>query len=75
MAEFRPICPKCTGAMARGHVPDVGHGEILATRWSRGDPEPRRFIGGIKWKGDAQVPLAAYRCAVCGYVEWYARPA
>ena len=75
MADFRPVCPKCNGAMERGHVPDVGQGEVLETRWAPGDPEPRRFIGGIKWKVDAQISLAAYRCAGCGYVEFYARPA
>jgi ribosomal protein S27AE len=75
MADFQPICPKCGKAMERGHVPDVTHGQVLQSRWSRGDPEPRRFHGGIKWEADEQIPLAAYRCPACGYVEFYARPA
>jgi hypothetical protein len=47
---------------------------VLQTRWSRGDPEPRRFIGGIKWEKGEQIPLTAYRCTSCGFVEFYARP-
>ena len=74
MADFRPVCPKCNGAMERGHIPDMGHGEILESRWAPGVPERRRFFGGIRWKPETQTSLAAYRCVSCGYVELYARP-
>jgi hypothetical protein len=74
MSETQPTCLKCRGAMERGHVPDSGYGEVLQTRWSRGDPEPRRFIGGIKWRRSEQVPMTAYRCTTCGFVEFYALP-
>ena len=74
MGDFRPVCPKCTKAMERGHIPDVAHGGVLASGWAAGDPVARRFIGGIKWKEDAQVRLTAYRCAACGFVELYALP-
>ena len=73
MADFRPMCPKCSAVMERGHIPDMTYGSVLQSRWSRGDPE-KRFLGGIKWKRGAQIPMTAYRCAQCGYVELYARP-
>ena len=74
MGDVQPTCPKCSTGMERGHVPDAAYGEVLQTRWSRGDPEPRRFIGGIKWRKAEQIPLIAYRCTSCGFVEFYARP-
>jgi len=74
MADIQTECPKCGKEMERGHVPDAAHGSILQSRWSRGDPEDRRFIGGIKWEPAEQIPLTAYRCSVCGFVEFYARP-
>lgn len=73
MADFHPRCPKCDQVMARGHIPDMAHGQVLEAGWAPGLPEPRRFIGGIKYDADALVPLHAYRCAGCGYVELYAR--
>ncbi len=75
MDDMSPVCPKCGAAMERGHIPDAAHGIVVQSRWSRGDPEPRRFVGGIKWDEDDQIPIAAYRCSGCGYVELYARPA
>ena len=72
MRDRQPTCPKCSRPMERGHVPDVGHGQVFQARWARGDPEVRRFIGGIKWKQKEQVPLVAWRCTGCGFVELYA---
>jgi len=60
--------------MERGHIPDFAHSFVLESRWAPGDPQQRRFIGGIKWKDDAQIRLSAYRCAGCGFVELYALP-
>jgi len=60
--------------MDRGHVPDVAHGTILQSGWAAGAPEPRRFFGGIKYRARDLLPLTAYRCTACGYVEFYAVP-
>jgi hypothetical protein len=75
MADFHPRCPKCDQTMDRGHLPDVAHDQILQSSWAPGEPVPRRFFGGIKYHADALIPLSAYRCPACGYVELYARPA
>jgi hypothetical protein len=59
--------------MDRGHVPDTAYGQVLQSGWVSGEPEVRRFVGGIRYDRDDVVPLAAYRCPECGYVEFYAR--
>ena len=59
--------------MDRGHVPDAAHGMVLMSSWAPGVPEVRRFFGGIKYSEDELIPLDAYRCSKCGYVELYAR--
>ena len=68
-------CPKCAKPMDRGHVPDAAYGAVLQSSWAPGKAEPRRFLRGIKYQADALIPLTAYRCPTCGYVEFYARPA
>ena len=76
MADFHPRCPKCDKLMDRGHLPDAAAGEqVLVGVWAPGEPEPRRIMGGIKYHKDRAVPLTAYRCPACGYVELYAWPA
>ena len=65
-------CPKCQRKMEPGHIPDMGHGIILQSSWTQGPPERRRYLGGIKYNKKAQVPIIAYRCTRCGYVELYA---
>lgn len=74
MSDFAPRCPKCDKVMDRGHVPDVAHGVVLKASWASGDPIPRRFIGGIRYRANELIPLSAYRCPKCGSVELYARP-
>lgn len=59
--------------MEEGHVPDIGLNNITRSVWSHGPGEPRRFFGGIKLTRKEQIPLSAYRCPSCGYVELYAK--
>ena len=49
MADFHPRCPKCDEPMDRGHIPDAAHGQVLQSSWALGEPETRRFLGGIKY--------------------------
>jgi predicted nucleic-acid-binding Zn-ribbon protein len=72
MPEITPRCPKCQKTMERGHVPDVGHGQVVVPGWTQGAPERQRFFGGIKYRPKEQLPLSAFRCPGCGYVEFYA---
>jgi hypothetical protein len=62
--------------MHRGHLPDYSRGDVIAQLavWNRGDPVPRRFQRGVRPDPNHEIPLAAYRCAGCGFVELRAQP-
>jgi Domain of unknown function (DUF6487) len=75
MGDFHPRCPKCEKSMDRGHIPDLAHGAVQQASWAPGEAIARRFLGGIKYEAGETIPLSAYRCPSCGYVELYARPA
>ena len=72
MAQTTPHCPKCQKTMERGHIPEKGRNQVTETGWSPGAPEHQRFLGGIKFRPKEQLPLTAFRCPGCGYVELYA---
>jgi hypothetical protein len=74
MTDSHPRCPKCQKPMDRGHVPDAAHGRTFQSSWAPGEAEPQRFLGGIKYKTRELLPLTAYRCPSCAYVEFYALP-
>ena len=64
------VCPKCGGEMEEGFVldnPSDGH----QSGWVEGAPEGSRWTG-IKMKGKVQLPVVAYRCQLCGFLESYA---
>ena len=67
-----PECPKCQKKMEPGHIPDLTHGSVQQAAWVAGFPEVRRFIGGIRYDKKKLVPVTAWRCPKCGYVELYA---
>ena len=58
--------------MEPGYVADIGHGIVIQSSWSPGQPEPRRFLGGIKWRDGENIPIVTLRCSGCGYLESYA---
>jgi len=74
MAQSIPRCPKCQKTMERGHIPDIAESHVVQTAWARGETERRRWVGGIKVNTKEQLPITAYRCPSCGYVELYAPP-
>jgi hypothetical protein len=75
MPDFHPSCPKCQRSMDPGHLPDIAHGAVRQSSWAPGTAIRQRFFGGIKYNARETIPLNAYRCPRCGYVELYARPA
>jgi hypothetical protein len=58
--------------MQRGYLPDYARNTVVIASWAPGEPEAGWLFGGIKRAEDA-IPLTAYRCSKCGYVEFYAR--
>ena len=66
-------CPKCNGGMEQGFVADHAHGPRLVSRWAPGAPV-KSFWMGTKIAEQRLIPIGAYRCSSCGYLESYARP-
>jgi hypothetical protein len=64
--------------MQEGFLPDFGDGAIARPGvWARGRPAKGWLVGlfGQRMRRSEQVPITAYRCSACGYVEIYAKPA
>jgi hypothetical protein len=66
------VCPKCEGAMVQGFIPDFFHHSTSGVGgWREGAPK------ASFWKGtNASVleglPIGAFRCERCGFLESYA---
>ena len=72
MADAALRCPKCQRPMEKGYVAELTYGAVLQSAWTLGEPVPRRFVGGIKWERNGNVPIVTFRCTSCGYLESYA---
>lgn len=64
-------CPKCSGDMVRGFVPDYGHTAIFTPRWHEGSPKKSIWSGTSMPKSNG-IPIAAFWCSSCGFLEFYA---
>jgi hypothetical protein len=73
MTLEQPRCGKCQGTMELGHIPDTSRNRATPSAWLAGPPESRSFFLGIQWKADLQIPLSAFRCTQCAFVEIYAK--
>ena len=65
-------CPKCDGQMEQGFILDMTYGARLVSQWAAGAPV-KSFWTGTKLPEDKLIPIGAFRCASCGYLESYAR--
>ena len=68
------ICSKCGGAMEGGFLVDHAQGAVMPSEWAEGDVKYSVWTG-VKMKGKKVFPVETLRCARCGYLESYARPA
>jgi len=66
-------CSKCGGTLEQGFVIDSTYGANLVSRWAPGAPQ-RSFWVGTKKPEHMLVPIGAFRCSSCGFLEHYARP-
>jgi Domain of unknown function (DUF6487) len=64
-------CPKCNGQMQQGFVVDNIHGGRYVSHWAPG--QPRNSLWSITKLPDGSLPVGAFRCRECGYLESYAR--
>jgi predicted Zn-ribbon and HTH transcriptional regulator len=65
-------CPKCKGEMVQGFVPDYFHGggAALVGGWFAGQPK-KSFWKTTKAPRAEGVPIGAFRCQKCGFLELY----
>src|SRR6267154_823148 len=73
MTNSQMKCQKCEGNMVQGFVPDRTYGGILVEGWYRGQPK-KSFWRHTKAPRNQSVPIGAFRCQGCGYLEFYADP-
>ena len=66
-------CGKCNAAMDEGFVVDyAAGGNRKVAEWVQGEPKGS-FWHGVDLSSARQMPIVTYRCAACGYLEFYAR--
>ena len=65
-------CSKCGGTMTEGSVLQKLDGLMVPiSTWVEGQPE-RTLLGSTKMPADKTRTIAAFRCATCGFLEFYA---
>ena len=66
-------CPKCQGEMVQGFIPDYSDGASKSvSAWAEGQAK-KSFWSGLKNVPPAGgIPIAAFCCRGCGYLEFYA---
>jgi len=63
-------CPKCNGDMAQGFIPDFSYGTCHVGSWHEGQPKKSVWTG-TKAPVSGGIPIGAFRCKGCGYLEFY----
>ena len=71
MVQSEIACPKCKHQMQEGFPLDRGDAPARVGEWVEGAPEYGWL--GVKWVRRKRLPITAYRCPSCGYLETYAR--
>jgi hypothetical protein len=71
MASRSLSCPRCGGSMEQGYILDESYGKIGPQKWVGGAPEFSIWTG-LKLRGKQRLPVTAYRCRQCGFLESYA---
>jgi Domain of unknown function (DUF6487) len=75
MIEERLRCAKCNTLMEEGFILDNAHSTRVQSEWVQGAPEEGWWFMGLKLRGKLRLPITAYRCPKCGYLESYVPPA
>lgn len=68
--EAKKVCSKCSGELVQGFIPDSTYGANLIGRWHAGAPK-KSFWSGTNVPGGG-LPIGAFRCDQCGFLEFYA---
>jgi hypothetical protein len=73
MMNEKVTCPKCNANMVQGFVPDYTYGGRLVANWHEGQAK-KSFWTQTKEPSTQGLPIGAFRCEKCGYLEFYADP-
>jgi hypothetical protein len=73
MTTDQPQCPKCQGEMVQGFVPDFTKNAAFVLGWHEGQPQ-KSFWTRTKVSSLDGVPIGAFRCQKCGFLEFYSDP-
>ena len=71
MTNEKMQCPKCQSEMVQGFVPDyfqASRSSVVA--WFAGSPK-KDFWSKTKAPRADGVPIGAFRCQKCGFLEFY----
>lgn len=76
--DVKHVCLKCGEAMEVGWLVDNAYGPMQkhVSHWKPGAPKRRTFLARLKqsFGREEGLPIIAYRCVQCGFLEHYARP-
>lgn len=68
------VCPKCdSGEMIQGFLPEFTHTAVFVTGWQEGNPKKSLWTR-TKASPRKTMPVGAFRCNRCGYLEFFANP-
>ena len=71
MTNEKMQCPKCQSEMVQGFVPDYyGSSWSFVMAWFAGSPKKAFWTRTKAPHGDG-VPIGAFRCQKCGFLEFY----
>jgi len=75
MANTNSKCPKCDGEMVQGFVQDYNYSYSAAFvgKWLEGKPK-KSFWNKLKAPYHQGIPIGAFRCQKCGFLELYSDP-
>ena len=59
--------------MVQGFVPDYSYGAVLVECWHEGQPK-KSFWTSTKAPLLDGMPIGAFRCQKCGFLEFYSDP-
>ncbi len=64
-------CLRCGGEMEEGFALEEGQSGFKQGRWIPGPPK-KSIWTGLKLGGKPKLPISAYRCMNCGFLDLYA---
>lgn len=70
-SEGPQSCPKCNGVMQQGFLVDNSPHARYVSHWAPGVPQ--RSFWNVTKLPDGSLPIGAFRCKSCGYLESYAQ--